>query len=96
MYFILFYSYVENIIERRIPYREEHLSLAKACVERGELILGGAFAEPIDGAAIVFHVETKEAVEAFVAKDPYVTNGLVTQWHIRQWNAVIGSALQTL
>lgn len=54
MYFILFYSHVENIIERRIPYREEHLSLAKAYVERGELLLGGAFAEPIDGALLSF------------------------------------------
>ena len=29
-------------------------------------------------------------VEAFVEQDPYVRNGLVTSWHIREWNVVVG------
>lgn len=93
MYCILFYAYVENIIEKRKPYREEHLALAQRFVADGKLILGGAYAEPADGAAIVFKVETKADVLFFVENDPYVNNGLVTQWHIREWNAVVGTAL---
>ena len=54
MYFILFYDFVENVIERRAPYREAHLALVGEYVDRGELVLGGAFAHPADGAAIVF------------------------------------------
>ena len=93
MYCILFYAYVENIIEKRKPYREEHLALAQRFVADGKLILGGAYAEPADGAAIIFKVETKADVLFFVENDPYVKNGLVTQWYIREWNAVVGTAL---
>lgn len=93
MHFILFYSYVDNIIERRKPYREEHLALAQQFVTCGKLILGGAYTEPADGAAIIFKVETKADVLAFVENDPYVKNGLVTQWRIKEWNTVVGTAL---
>ena len=92
MYFILFYDYVENIVERRTPYREAHLALVGGYVERGELILGGAFADPVDGAAIVFKVEDQAIVEEFVGKDPYVINGLVSGWRIRKWTVVVGTA----
>jgi uncharacterized protein len=29
-------------------------------------------------------------VEAFVEQDPYVRNGLVTSWRIREWNVAVG------
>jgi uncharacterized protein YciI len=29
-------------------------------------------------------------VEAFTKADPYVQNGLVTGWRIREWNVVVG------
>jgi uncharacterized protein YciI len=90
MYFILFYDYVENVIERRARYREAHLALVQEYVARDELILGGAFADPVDGAAIVFKVDDRAIVEQFVEKDPYVVNGLVTDWRIREWTVVVG------
>jgi len=93
MYFILFYNYVENIIEKRSPYREAHLGLTQEYIKRGELILGGAFANPTDSAAIIFKVEDQTQIETFVANDPYVINGLVTKWYIREWSVVVGSAL---
>ncbi len=93
MYSLLFYDYVENVVERRAPYREAHLALVGEYVERGELILGGAFANPADGAAIVFNVEDQAKIEEFVQRDPYVRNGLVTGWRIREWTVVVGSAL---
>lgn len=94
MYFILFYDYIENIVEKRTPYREAHLALVREYVERGELILGGAFADPADGAAIVFKVEDQARIETFVGKDPYVVNGLVTGWRIRKRTVVVGTAME--
>jgi uncharacterized protein YciI len=32
---------------------------------------------------------TREAAEAFVAVDPFVTHGVVGQWTIREWNEVL-------
>jgi uncharacterized protein YciI len=93
MYFLLFYDYVENIVERRAPYREAHLGLVREYVARGELVLGGAFSDPVDGAALVFKVDSRATVDEFVAKDPYVVDGLVTGWRIREWTVVVGSAL---
>ena len=91
MYFLLFYDYVENAVERRAPFREEHLRLAREAVERGEIVMGGAFAEPVDGAVLLFQADDPSVVEAFVRADPYVTAGVVTRWRIRPWTVVVGS-----
>ena len=93
MYFLLLYDYVENIVERRAPYRDAHLEMVRGYVDRGELPLGGAFADPVDGAAIVFKVKDRAEVEEFVERDPYVSNGLVTAWRIREWTVVVGTAM---
>jgi uncharacterized protein YciI len=91
MCFLLFYDYVENAVERCAPFREAHLKLAREAHERGELVLAGAFAEPVDGAALVFRTENRSVVERFVAADPYVAGGVVGGWRIRPWTIVIGA-----
>ncbi|MCY3507218.1 MAG: YciI-like protein [Chloroflexi bacterium] len=88
--FVLFYDYVENVVEKRAPFRADHLALAREYVDRGEIEMAGAFADPVDGAAFVFTVDDRSRVEAFVAADPYVANGLVPSWRIREWTVVIG------
>ena len=90
MYSLLFYDYVDNIVERRAPFREEHLALAGEMHERGVLLMAGALTEPVDGAVLVFTTDDRSVVENFVARDPYVRNGLVTSWRIRSWNVVLG------
>ena len=93
MYFLLFYDYGENILERRAPFRESHLALVNEYVDRGEIILAGAFADPVDGAVLVFKTEGPSRVEEFVSRDPYVANGLVTRNRFREWTVVAGAAL---
>jgi uncharacterized protein len=90
MYYILFYKTVENYIERRQPFRELHLAHATASYERGELALAGALDNPADGAVLVFKGDNRAAVEEFAKNDPYVLNGLIMEWNIRQWSVVIG------
>lgn len=89
MYHLLLYDYVENAVEKRAPFREEHLKLARAAHERGELVMAGAFADPVDGAVLVFRCEAA-TVEAFARNDPYVKGGLVARWRVRPWTVVIG------
>ena len=91
MHHLLFYDYVADMVERRTPYREEHLRLAREAASRGELLLAGALADPIDGAVLVFSSESPATVERFVAGDPYVRAGLVTAWRIRR-GQVVGDA----
>jgi uncharacterized protein YciI/heme-degrading monooxygenase HmoA len=90
-YYALLYELVDDMVTRRVPFREEHLRLAREARERGELVLAGALSEPVDRALLVFHVDDKSKVEAFAHKDPYVVNGLAKKWEVRPWNVVVGS-----
>jgi uncharacterized protein YciI len=87
---MLVYEVVEDYVERRALLRVEHLALAQAAHERGELVTAGAAGDPITCAFLVFEAEDPATVERFVAEDPYVGRGLVTRWTILPWHVVIG------
>lgn len=88
-YFALFYDTVIDFVERRQPHGEAHLALVDAAHRDGSLVLAGAL-KPADGALLVFRTADISDVEAFAKRDPYVTNGLVTRWRVREWSVVIG------
>lgn len=90
MHYILFYDVVDDYVEKRAQLRDGHLKLGREAHERGELVLGGALADPVDGAVLVFRGESPEVAESFARADPYVTNGLVKAWRVRKWTTVIG------
>jgi uncharacterized protein len=90
MHFLLFYTYVPDVLERRPQFRGAHLAHARAAIARGELKLAGAFANPVDGAALFFETDSRQSVERFATADPYVTGGLVTKWVVREWTTVVG------
>jgi uncharacterized protein YciI len=87
---MLQYEVVDNYLERRTPYRDQHLKRAQEAHHRGELLLAGAFAHPTDGAALVFNVDDVSTVERFAQDDPYVKGGVVTAWRVREWAVVVG------
>ena len=91
MYLVLEYDLVDDYLERRAQFREEHLGLARAAHDRGQLALAGALTDPADRALLVWATEDPAVVEAFAAGDPYVRNGLVRQWRVRSWNVVVGA-----
>ena len=90
-YYALFYHVVEGFVERRMAFREAHLAHARHAAERGDLVLGGALAEPADTALLVFRGDSPDAAKVFAEKDPYVRNGLVQRWEVRPWNVVVGT-----
>jgi uncharacterized protein YciI len=85
---ILFYDYVEDIVERRGPYRDAHLARIRAERDAGRMTLAGALGDPPHGGALVFVGVTPDEIEAFAASDPYVTAGLVVSHRIERWNVV--------
>jgi len=89
-HFLLIYELVADYLDRREPLRPEHLALARAAHERGQLLKAGALADPYDQAVFVWRVEDTEPIDRFVAHDPYVRAGLVKGFRIRKWNVVIG------
>jgi uncharacterized protein YciI len=90
VHYVLLYDYVEDVLERRQPFRAEHLALASDYHERGVLLMAGAWTDPVDGAAFVFTSADTGPIDEFVERDPYVQNGLVTAWRVREWTVVIG------
>jgi len=90
VHFLLLYTYIPDVLERRPQFRGAHLKHARAAVERGDLVLAGAFADPVDGGALFFSVASRATVEKFAQEDPYVTGGLVTNWVAREWTTVVG------
>jgi uncharacterized protein len=94
-YYALIYETVDDYIARRAEFRELHLRIAREFRERGELVLAGAFDDPVDRALLVFRVDDKSKVEEFARKDPYVVNGLVKKWEVRLWKVVVGHEQRT-
>ena len=74
MYYVLLYEYVQDVAQRRAPFRERHLALLR----------------DLHATGIVFNAPTAQPAEEFVKADPYVTNGLVPRWRIREWTVVVG------
>jgi uncharacterized protein YciI len=90
MYYMLLYDVVDDFINRRAPFREEHLGMVREAQQRGELFMAGALSDPVDGAALVFKTEDGAVPERFAENDPYVKQGLVKSWKVRKWSVVIG------
>jgi uncharacterized protein YciI/heme-degrading monooxygenase HmoA len=90
MHYLLFYEVGEDYVARRAEFRDAHLAKAWKASERGELVLGGALSNPVDGAVLLFKGDSPEVAEKFARADPYVTSGAVKRWHVREWKTVAG------
>lgn len=94
-HFLLFYEVADDYLTRRGEFREAHLKKAWDSHAKGELVLGGALADPIDGAVLLFAADSRAVPEAFARADPYVLNGIVRRWYVREWTTVAGKSAAT-
>ncbi len=95
MHYLLFYDILGDYVARRAAFRTAHLEHVRQAYARGDLVLAGALAEPVDGAVLVFRGASAQVAEAFARADPYVANGLVTGWRVRAWATVVGDGAST-
>ena len=91
----LFYEGAPDYLARRGEFRAEHLHRAWAAQARGELVLGGAYADPVDGALLIFEGQDARVAEEFAKNDPYVRQGLVARWWVRRWTTVVGDLAES-
>ncbi len=89
-HYLLLLEFSDSYEARRPAFRDEHLEKAWAAVARGELVLAGALTDPLDTGVILFKGDSPDVVEKFVREDPYVNNGLVRNWRVREWATVVG------
>lgn len=90
MHYLMFYEFAPDYLERRTPFRAEHLEHAWQAVARGELVLGGPLGEPTDRGVLVFLCDSPDTPAAFAEADPYVRHGVVTRYEVRPWTTVVG------
>ena len=94
MHYLLMYDVVDDYVTRRVPLRAAHIGYARQSIARGDLVLGGALNNPPDGAVLLFRGSSPAAAEQFAQNDPYVINGLVKNWRVREWTTVLGPAAE--
>ena len=88
-HYLLYYKYVEGILEKRAPHRPGHLALATELFNKGLLTHAGAHGDAT-GACFVFDCPDESTVQGFVDNDPYVANGLVPEYSIKEWMLAVG------
>jgi len=86
--FMLLYTYVGDMAERRQAHRPAHVAYLTTSRDNGTLVLAGAFPE-VDGALLLLEAETPGAVLAWAANDPYNTAGLIRSMTVREVNVAI-------
>jgi uncharacterized protein YciI len=91
MHHLLQYEISSDYLERRGEFRDAHLAAAWRAADRGELVLAGAVGDPPESALLLFAGDSPAAAEAFARADPYVQNGLVTEWRVVPWRTVAGA-----
>ena len=88
--FLLHYDYVPDILTKRTPFRDGHLSLAEQMKADGKLLMAGAVGEVDAGPTTAQFVMTSlDAVTEFTANDPYIPGGCVTAQSIKQWTVAV-------
>jgi uncharacterized protein YciI len=89
-HYLLFYDFAPDYEARRADYRQQHLARAWLASARGELMLAGALNNPLDTGVLLFKAEGAFVAEEFARSDPYVVNGLVVAWRVREWITAVG------
>lgn len=89
-HFLLIYDVGPDFLQRRAALRDEHLALAWKAADAGELVLAGALEAPAEQAFLLFR-GSRDAALRFAAADPYVKQGLVKAFRVRQWHTTVGA-----
>lgn len=85
---VVFYESAENVQEKAPLHMDEHVKWFTSFHQRGDLLLVGTFADPqADGAMCV--LKDRASAEEFAAGDPFVRNGVVKRYTIKDWNEIL-------
>ena len=87
MKYVLFYESSADMPAKAPVHFAAHRARWEEFRKRGELLMIGPFGDPREGAMAIF--TTREAAQAFAESDPFVTNGVVSRWYVREWNEAL-------
>jgi uncharacterized protein YciI len=82
--YLLEYKYVKDILEKRDPFRDDHIKLCNSLKNYG-LVAGGPLI-PTTGAFFLFNSSDTSPIKKFIKEDSYMNNDLVTGYNIKEWS----------
>lgn len=89
-FFVISCTSIEEVKAQAPDAFAAHLKRAKQWQEQGRLLMAGAFldtaTEPLMTMGIL---PSREDAEEFAKGDPFVVNGMVTNWYIREWANIL-------
>ena len=84
---VLFYHPAPDVLAKAPVHFPAHKARLDEFQRRGELLAVGTWADPREGSMAVFR--SRPAAEAFAKDDPFVTNGVVSRYDIKDWNETL-------
>jgi uncharacterized protein YciI len=89
MKYVMFYDSADDVASKAPAHFPAHRARLADFHARGALLMVGPFGDPQkEGSMAVF--TTREAAEEFAKEDPFVLNGVVRNWYVREWNEILG------
>jgi uncharacterized protein YciI len=86
--YVLLYTSADDVLTRAPLHFAAHKARLEEFHARGELLMVGTFGDPqTQGSMAVF--ATREGAEEFVAGDPFVLEGVVAGWELREWDEIL-------
>jgi uncharacterized protein YciI len=87
--YVMFYDSADDVASKAPAQFPAHRARLDDFHARGTLLMVGTFGDPQnEGSMAVF--TTREAAEEFAKGDPFVVNGVVRNWYVREWNEIFG------
>jgi uncharacterized protein YciI len=88
--YVLFYDSADDVLSKAPLHFPAHRARLDDFHARGSLLMVGTFANPQEeGSMAIF--TTRESADEFVRGDPFVLNGVVRNWYIREWDEVLSA-----
>ena len=86
VFFVTSYESLDDAFAREPDLIAAHRARTKELHAQGKLLMAGAILnnpeEPLSTMAIL---PTREDAEEYARGDPFVLNGMVSKWYIREW-----------
>ena len=88
MKYVLFYESAPDVATNAPPHFPAHWARCQQFHARGDMLMVGTFGDPqTQGSMAIF--TTRAGAEAFATGDPFVLNGVVRGWEVRDWNEAL-------
>jgi hypothetical protein len=83
---VVLYASAADVASKAPAHFPAHRARLDEFAARGELLMVGTFGDPqAEGSMAIF--ADRAAAEAFVREDPFVLEGVVRSYEIRDWSA---------